>query len=165
MRSAFLQETTVKAIKSCLHWRDWLPYQVSIETGLRIGDVLALRWCNIEPSGRVLFMAKKTGKIGDTYIRPSTLTLIKSASFRSPWLFPGQKAGKHLTRQAAWYRVKKACKLAKIDAQGISPHSFRKIFAVEALRASGDLSAVQKKLQHDGLGDTALYAFSDKFSR
>lgn len=168
MQSRFLDISTVKAIKANMHWRDWLPFLVSNETGLRIGDVLALRWCNVEPDGHVKYMAKKTGKIGETIISPHTLMLIKNAYYfnKGQWLFPGRKEGKHLTRQTAWYRIKKACERAKIDASGISPHSFRKVFAVTQLHASGgDINSVKKALQHDGLGDTALYAFSDRFSR
>lgn len=168
MRSHFLNETTVKAIKENMHWRDWMPYQVAIETGLRIGDVLALRWCNIGEDGLILYQAKKTGKVGGTRVSEKTLKKLMYYAFPNcrGWLFPGKKPGRPLTRQTAWYRLKSACKRAGIDPDGISPHSFRKIFAVDAMQATkGNIEAVRKALQHDGLGDTALYAFSDKYSQ
>lgn len=56
--------------------------------------------------------------------------------------------------------MKRACKLAEVDPRGVSPHSFRKYFAVDLLSKS-DLHTVQEALQHSNIYVTEQYAFSD----
>ena len=65
----------------------------------------------------------------------------------------------HMTRQAVYQAVKRACAMLDIDGQ-ISPHSARKTFAVTERKAHG-LSAVKKALQHDSVETTKIYADSD----
>ena len=163
VRSGFLDETTVKALSDAVPFGAWLPFAVSLHTGLRIGDVLALRMVNVHPD-HIDFIAAKTGKIGKAPITPELYRRLQWSASGSKWAFPGRKAGKHLTRQAAWYRLKSAARRAGVRAAGISPHSCRKTFAVRVLRETGDIHAVQERLQHERLSDACLYAFSDRWS-
>lgn len=158
-----MDETTVKSLSGAVDGRAWLPFAVSLATGLRIGDVLALRRVNIHDT-YLDFYAKKTGKIGRAEIPKDLAAALLDNAAGGKWCFPGMKCGKHLTRQAAWYRLKKAASIAGIDAQGISPHSFRKTFASRVFESTGDIHEVQKRLQHEFISDTCLYAFSDRLS-
>ena len=137
----------------------WLPFAVALCTGLRIGDVLKIREEDLRAEG-VSFVAEKTGKSGFAALPvPILRALRKNAA--GGWCFPSPKAsGKHLTRQAAWARLKRAADRAGIPAAGVSPHALRKCFAVERMR-SGGLADVQTALQHTGVKVTELYAFSD----
>lgn len=166
MRSRFLDASTVKRLQARARSDTaWLPFAVALETGLRIGDVLALQRVNVRDD-RVDFIAAKTGKVGSAAISaPTAAALIESAG-SSRWCFPSpRKRGRHLTRQAAWYRVKAACRRAGIDPRGISPHSYRKTFAARALEQTRDIEVVRRLLQHDHLSDACLYAFSDRLSK
>ena len=133
--------------------------RVALATGLRIGDVLKLRFCDI--NGNLLtFNAEKTHKNGQIEIDERTRILLKKhGKAGNAYCFAGSKAGKHRTRQAVWADMKRACKLLNIPLQ-ISPHSCRKTYAVEVFHKEG-LEAVRDKLQHDNVSTTLLYAFSD----
>lgn len=165
MRSRFLDETTVKRLHARARSDDaWLPFAVALETGLRIGDVLALQRVNVRDD-RVDFIAAKTGKVGSAAISAATAAALRKSAAGGRWCFPSpRRRGKHLTRQAAWYRVKAACRRAGIDAKGVSPHSYRKTFAARVLEQTHDVEVVRRLLQHDKLSDTCLYAFSDRLS-
>ena len=136
----------------------WLPLWVSLETGLRIGDVVKLRKQNLQADG-LHYKAQKTGKNG---VAKVSAELRKELSRRrGKWLFPSPyKAGKHITRQCAWARIKAACKKAGLDPDGVSPHSLRKVFAVELYREKG-FRAVQEALQHRNAATTEIYSFAD----
>lgn len=162
MKSIYLDNEQLFALRQNLTDGEWLALWVASETGLRIGDVVSLPRCQIAHN-RILYRAKKTGKPGKAPIS-SELYEALTVHIRpavSPWLFPSPyKLGRHLTRQAVWARVKKACVRAGIDPAGISPHSFRKHFAVELFKRSG-LKATQAALQHDRAATTEIYALSD----
>lgn len=160
MRSKFIPDETVEALKKVLGSEAWLPFQVSLETGLRIGDVLRLRSSDLTESdgGYILrYTAQKTGKEGEAKLSRSTG---KKLCRRKGFLFPGRGHSGHLTRQAAWARIKRACDAAQIDPGGVSPHSLRKCFAVE-LRHEKGLEAVKEALQHSNDAVTRVYAYAD----
>lgn len=163
-RSGFLDETTVKSLDEASKPGAWLPFAVSLATGLRIGDVLALRRVNVHDD-YVDFLAAKTGKVGRASITPQLACELRRNAAGGKWCFPGRDPAKHLTRQAAWYRMKVAAKRCGRDGAGISPHACRKTFAVNTLRETGSIEAVQERLQHEYITDTCLYAFSDRLSK
>ena len=162
MKTIFLDEEQVETIAAHLPADAWLPLWIAAETGLRIGDVVSLKRssiCGLE----IHYTAQKTGKGGVAAISAELGAAIAhfAARSRRRWLFPSPKdPRKHLTRQACWYRVKRACENAGVDPEGIAPHSFRKHFAVKLYREKG-LKAVQNALQHDRATTTEIYALSD----
>lgn len=160
MRTIYVTTDQVEKIAAHLSAWEWLALWVSAETGLRVGDVVALKWRQIA-CDRIFYTAQKTGKWGYAPISEKLhreLILFRRASH---WVFPSPRdPSKHLTRQAVWYRVKRACKRAGIDPEGIAPHSFRKYFAVETFKREG-LKATQAALQHDRTITTEDYAMSD----
>lgn len=164
MKTSYIDPETVAAIHSHMGEERWLALWVASETGLRVGDVVAIRLEDVKRS-RLTYIAKKTGKQGSCSL-PSSLSRaieVKKSDLqgRSPWLFPSPRdPRKHITRQAVWHRVKRACQKAGIDPQGIAPHSFRKYFAVELFKREG-MAVTQKALQHDRASTTELYALSD----
>ena len=135
----------------------FLPLLLSLETGLRVGDVVALRVSAVKPDG-VHYTAQKTHKRG---VAPISAELRKRLNKKGKWLFPSPyKQGAHITRQAVWHRIKTAGKRAGIDLDGLSPHTMRKVFAVELYREKG-FKAVQEALQHNNSATTEIYSFAD----
>jgi integrase len=157
MKSAYLDTDTIKKLcKNCSR-EEWLPFWVSLETGLRIGDVLALKRSQVKPDG-LHFKAQKTGKRGVAKISAKLRAALPQ---KGKLLFPSpRKCDKPLTRQAAWARIKRAGKRAGIDLEGVSPHSLRKVFAVELYREKG-FNAVKDALQHNNAATTEIYSFAD----
>ena len=139
---------------------DWLPYQVSLETGLRIGDVAKLAWTDL--SGNVLsYIAQKTGKPGKASLKPSTAKALLVSRYAPKWIFPAPRnSGKHISRQLLWKRLKTACLAVGVPMDGASPHSFRKVFAVREYQEHG-IAAAKAALQHTDLATTELYTLSD----
>lgn len=135
--------------------------RVSLETGLRIDDVLSLTPDQVRGE-RLKYTAKKTGKTGVTRLSKQLRSeLLRQSNDR--WCFPGKGGEKHRTRQTVYKDLKKACKLLGVEGQ-ISPHSARKTFAVELRKRSG-VGAVQRALQHADVETTNLYAFADVAGR
>lgn len=160
MRSKFVDKDTLTKLRRVLGSEAWLPFQVALETGLRIGDVLRLRSSDLSLTGGryvLSYVAMKTGKEGSAFLSPSTGQRLAD---REGILFPGRGKTGHLTRQAAWARVKRACEAVGVDPDGISPHSLRKCFAV-ALRRKEGIAAVQEALQHSSDAVTRVYAYAD----
>lgn len=160
MRTIYVSTEQVEKIAAHLSPWEWLTLWVSCETGLRVGDVVALQWKQVSSRG-ILFRAKKTGKQGFAPISEKLARELQLSRRSSRWVFPSPRdPAKHLTRQAVWYRVKRACERSGIDPEGIAPHSFRKYFAVETFKREG-LKATQAALQHDRTITTEDYAMSD----
>lgn len=143
---------------------DQLVMQVILKTGLRISDVLTLRTDQIRP--RLTVKESKTGKTRRVTIgQPLADAILAQAG--EVWAFPGANRGQaeetHRSRQAVWrdlHRAAKACRLPQL-----SPHSGRKAYAVDLYQSTGDLATVQRRLQHDNLSTTLLYALADHLAQ
>lgn len=158
MKSRYLDNAEIRALREVLRPAEWLPLWVSLETGLRVGDVVSLKRSNVRADG-IHYRAQKTRKCG---VAPISDALRRELlARRGKWLFPSPKdASKHITRQAVWARVKRGAKVSGVDLDGASPHAMRKSFAVELYRDKG-FKAVQDALQHANGATTEIYSFAD----
>lgn len=162
MRAKYLDEKEIAALRGCFSAIDWLPFAIGIETGLRVGDIVQLQWHDLQGS-QISFVAQKTGKPGKAFVSEETARhlwrLRRSSSSR--WMFPAaSNSDKHVSRQVIWKRLKAACRACKLNPDGISPHSLRKVYGVREYHAHG-LSAAQAGLQHSDIGTTEIYALAD----
>lgn len=124
-----------------------LACQVAEHTGLRIGDVLALRTEQLRQGQRLTVREAKTGKTRRVYI-PQRLheQLLQQAG--DIWVFEGRYGPeRHRTRQAVWADIKRAARAFRLP-QNVAPHSLRKVYAVREWESSGDMAAVGKLLNH-----------------
>ena len=160
MKSDYLKPSTYAELYRVMQPDNVLAIRVSLETGLRIDDVLRLRWENFGKSTKFTYLAKKTGKKGVKKLSKVLKTELFSRNVGgSDYVFPGRKRGTHRTRQAVWKDIKKAADLMGVSLNA-SPHSARKTYAVE-LRKTEGLASVQRELQHSDMSTTMLYAFAD----
>lgn len=159
MLAKFIDENTLERLRAAMPPAYWLPLWVSLETGLRVGDVCALRRDQLDGC-RLSFLAAKTGKEGTAELSAELAAALRKNA-RGRYIFPSPlKPREHITRQAIWARVKRAAKKAGVPPEGVSPHSLRKVYAVRLYRQRG-LRAAQEALQHDRTETTELYALSD----
>lgn len=161
MRSKYIDKNTVDKLRRSMVNEEWLPLRISLETGLRIGDVVSLKRTALKRKDGSYFLrtaAQKTGKLGDFPISDALAEVLKVR--KGTFIFPSYGKTGHLTRQAAWSRMKTAAHRLGINADGISPHSLRKCFAV-ALRHQAGIEAVKKALQHSSSAVTRVYAYAD----
>ena len=135
-----------------------LILELALETGARVGDIVALPYSALHDRS-ITYTAQKTGK--ECTSKLSNKLYIKLACYSgSEWIFPSDKSKSgHITRQAVYNNLRKTAEMLGVKNH-VSPHSARKTFAVGLLHKKG-LNAVQKALQHESVGTTALYCFSD----
>lgn len=172
MRSKYIDKNTVARLRTCIGSEEWLPLRISLETGLRIGDCVDLLYGQIhlkKDAPVITTTAQKTKKTGDFPISESLYKILRKRGKRlqmktTSFLFPSYGESGHLTRQAAWSRMKRAAAALGIDPEGISPHSLRKCFAVGLMREHG-LAAVKNALQHSNDSVTRIYAYADTILR
>ena len=162
MKARFLTVDELDRLEKAMSPEDWLPFEVALRTGLRIGDVLQLRAHNIG-CGVITYTAQKTGKSGGAECPRELCDRLRGSRRLGQYVFPGKSPREHLTRQRAWQRLKEAAQRAGIDPEGVSPHSLRKSFAVRLYQREG-LEAVQKALQHSRVSTTEIYTLSDWIS-
>lgn len=161
MKTDYLPAAEYEKLFELMQPENVLPLRCSLETGLRIGDVLALKRSNLtQKSRKITYKAQKTGKKGTCYITDELMKKILLHSGQE-YLFEGRSPGKPRTRQAVYTDLKKAAEKLHIDLN-VAPHSCRKTFAVEDLKKKGSLAAVQEDLQHTNKVVTMLYAYADK---
>lgn len=135
-----------------------LACRVAVHTGLRIGDVLALRSDKLRQ--QMWVTEAKTGKRKRVNL-PGLLYGELMAQAGRVWVFESPKDWrKHRTRQAVWADVKRAAKAFRLP-QNVAVHSLRKRYAVDQLaRAGGNFERVRKLLNHADMATTMIYAMS-----
>lgn len=158
MRTDYLLQQEVENVLGLLTYENRLVMRTLLHTGLRIGDVLALRPDHLRPNFWVT--EEKTGKRKQVGL-PQPLLADLQASKGEFWVFPGADPRKHRTRQAVWKDVKRAAAALRLTANA-APHSARKVYAVELLQKYGDIDRVRRALNHGGIEVTLIYAMADK---
>lgn len=157
MKSDFIEKDVFELILELVPYDVAIALRVSLETGLRIGDVLTLKPENITDN-KISVIAQKTRKPMCAEIPKEYARYLER---HAVWCFPSPRdATKHRTRQSVWACVKRAVARLSI-AENVTPHTARKIFAVERFKRKG-LRETQDALQHDSVSTTLLYAFADK---
>lgn len=164
MRSQWVAQEDVAYILRAMHPKNALACEVSLLTGLRINDVLALKSDALK-SNRFTIREEKTGKTRKIYL-PQDLHKRLLACAGQHFVFEGRVNGKtHRTRQAVFKDLKRVIKAFGLKKQ-ISPHTMRKIFAVNEFNKSGhNLKKVQKLLNHSSEAVTYIYALADQIEK
>ncbi len=162
MKSMYINPKLYNKVYCYMTFENVIALRVSLETGMRIDDVLRLRASNLN-GRKITFIAQKTGKQGKKVISQNLCSMLKTllrTDKDNEYFFKHRiDKGKHRTRQAVWKNLKSACKAVGIDCN-FTPHSARKTYSVEYFRDNG-LPATQEALQHDNANTTMIYAFSD----
>lgn len=161
MTTTYIDGDQLELVLALLTPPNRLACQLAIHTGLRIGDILAIKTEQLKP--RMTIREAKTGKSRRITIPAKLLREIQSQAGEI-WAWPGRDPAKHRTRQAVWHDVKRAAKAIRLTAN-IGPHSLRKTYAVRQFRRTGDLSKVQGLLNHGDLATTMLYAMADQLTQ
>ena len=166
VKSEYINPEQFKLILDLMQPENAAAVRVCLITGLRIGDVLALKRENVGADGTIHTICKKTGKpfVGEIPVKLARALLL-NAGGEAGWLFPSpspRRWNEPRTRQAVWSDIKRAAKICAVP-RNVTPHSARKIYAVGKFHKDG-LEAAQISLQHDRLATTLIYAFSDQLA-
>ena len=128
--------------------------------GLRISESIRLKSPAIDSRRMVIRVEQGKGQ-KDRYVMLSAklLEILRSywkATRPKEWLFPGDKPGRPISRDAVELACAKAHKLSGL-AKPVTPHSLRHAFAVHLLESGTDIRTIQLLLGHRSLATTARY--------
>ncbi len=137
--------------------------------GLRVSELVSLRFCDVFADERYLRIVGKGGKERLVPISQQALHEIKL------WLYdrnlmrikPGEeeyvflnRRGAHLTRTMILIMIKRTAAAAGIQ-KTVSPHTLRHSFATALLKGGADLRAIQEMLGHEDISTTQIYTHID----
>lgn len=158
MKTEYLLQEQIDLVLAALTPVNRLVLRVMLHTGLRVGDVLALRTEQIKP--RFWITEQKTKKrrfVGLTEDLRSEMLAQAGKKF----VFPHRTdPNKHRCRQAVWKDIKRAARAFRLP-QNVGSHSARKVYAVELMQRYGDLERVRRALNHSRAEVTLIYAMAD----
>src|SRR6266511_2222390 len=128
--------------------------------GLRISEVLHLRPNDIDSHRMVIRVEQGKGQ-KDRYVMlsPKLLDLLRTwwrMERPTAWLFPGDRPGQSISKDAVEQACQKARRRCGIP-KPITPHLLRHAFAVHLLEAGTDVRTIQLLLGHRSLATTARY--------
>ena len=146
--------------------RDYCLFTLGINSGLRVGDLLALRVSDVldergKLAERISVREQKTGKRKDFPLGPSAQKALREyldahALRPDAPLFPSRKGGTPLDRRTAWRIMSDAAKAVGIT-ESIGTHTLRKTFGYHAYQMGMDITRIQKLLNHSSPGVTLAY--------
>ena len=130
-------------------------------SGLRVGEVVRLRWEDIDEERRMIHIRGGKGK-KDRYTILSEVVAEVLNRYRAiyqpkQWLFEGQPSEKYLSIRSAEYTFEQAAERAGIK-KDVSIHSLRHAFATHMLEQGTDLRYIQHLLGHESIKTTEVYS-------
>ncbi len=146
--------------------RHRLMFQVVVATGLRVGELVALRVADIDPDRPLLRVRCGKGGDGRLALLPTTLR-DRLRRYWKTWrprdlLFerkPGHDARPMLNRTLN-ESLERARLLSGL-AEKVTIHQLRHSFAVHSLRAGVDIATLQQLLGHRSIQSTVRYLTPD----
>ena len=139
--------------------------EVLFSCGLRVSELVSLRWSQLFREERFLRIMGKGAK--ERLVPISDLALREIDNYL-PWrneldVKPGEedyvflnRRGSHLTRTMVLIMLKRQAEAAGIE-KTISPHTLRHSFATALLEGGADLRVIQALLGHESIGTTEIY--------
>lgn len=164
MRTEYIQAEELRHLLAALTPPNRLALEISLATGLRIGDVLNLRTEQLREAKqrRVSVKELKTGKTRRVQL-PAELYERALWMGGKLYVFPHRNDWRrHRTRQAVFKDLKRIARMFRVKAN-VAPHSARKVWAVDKCRQTG-LKRVQALLNHADEAVTMIYAYADEMT-
>ena len=163
MRGEWVPHETINHVLVALMPPNRLAIEVSMRYGMRIGDVLSMRREDVV-RGSWTYKEEKTGKSRRIRLSELLQQRLLAQSGRI-FIFEHRTDWKrHRTRQAIYKDIRRAAKAFRLE-EHVSPHSARKIYAVDAYKRYGDIKRVQKLLNHSSEAVTMIYALADALDK
>lgn len=155
------REEVMRVIDATARVSDRVLLTTTYAAGLRLSEVIALRWSDIDSERMSLRVVQGKGaKDRYTVLSSSLLPVLrdywKHSRPRGPWLFPSRDRESCIsdhTAQRAYTRAKQKAGIAKRG--GI--HALRHAFATHLLEAGVDLNTIKQFMGHGSLSTTQRY--------
>ncbi len=167
----FSPEEVMALVRAAASEQDAAIYLTAAFTGLRRGELLALRWRDVDFSGQVIrvrasyaegaLTTPKSGKVRSVPMAPDVATALAKLGQRERWtgdddlVFVGQ-AGSYLDGRALRRRYDSA--LARADLRKLRFHDLRHTFGTRMI-AKADIRRVQEWMGHADIQTTMKYLY------
>ena len=160
------KEEVARLIAAVGHIKHQTALSLAYGTGLRVGEVVALKVSDIDSQRMTLRVQQGKGR-KDRYAMLSPILLerlrvwwrvarAQGKILDGGWLFPGLDPLQALSTRQLNRAVHDAAAVARIDKR-VSMHSLRHAFATHLLEQKEDIRVIQVLLGHKRLDTTALY--------
>jgi integrase len=133
---------------------------VSINTGMRRGEILSLTWGDIDFTNAIITITGNVAKSGKTRHIPINTEAFdilkqwrKKKEFSQGLVFAGKNGKKQKSVKRAWAGILKLAKITKFRW-----HDLRHHFASKLVMASVDMNTVRELLGHSDMTMTLRYA-------
>lgn len=140
----------------------WLFVTIAMGTGMRHSEILRIRWEDIDPDSRRIYIGKaKAGQREQPISQTLATKLMQEREQRGDkvgWLFPTKTANaKHPHRQSMAEQFARAVTRAKLDPAKVTPHVLRHTAITGLVHAGVDLPTIQKISGHKTLAMVLRY--------
>lgn len=160
----------IEKIKNFLkknNFRDYLLFVLGINTGLRISDLLTLKYQDVAEgpnklSDIIQIKEKKTGKTKLFYINDAAKKALhdymrKTGYDPDRYLFASRKGNNQpISRVQAYRIINDACAVARVDG-AVGMHTLRKTFGYWAYQQGIDITLLMKIFNHSTPSITLRY--------
>ncbi len=145
--------------------RDRAILELFYSSGLRLSELCALRWHDLDLADGLVQVLGKGGKqrivpVGSHACGALAAWRKESNGKNDTHVFPGRGAGKPISPRAVQLRLRQLAQRQGIFKR-VHPHLLRHSFATHVLESSGDLRGVQELLGHADIGTTQIYTHLD----
>ncbi len=156
----------IQVAKSTHHpKRDELIIRFLFDTGVRASELIAIKMSHLDISARRCVVNGKGNKHRSVYFGRNTAKALwqylreTARESDEPLVASdrGTLAGEALTRSGLLQLIKRIGKRAQIEAARVSPHTFRHTFAIQFLRAGGNVFTLKEILGHTTLAMVNKY--------
>lgn len=174
IRSKKKIETMKKLMRGANDLRALSLFTLGINSGLRIGDMLDLKWCDVmagdkvvSSKDRIIVKEKKTKRNRSLILNNAVVSVLRKyhgdlEPSRDDYIFKSRKGGnKPITRHHAWHILKTYAEEAGITCN-VGTHTLRKTFGYQARLAGYPVEFIQKVFGHRNTKDTLVYIGIDQ---
>lgn len=171
-RADWINREAMSHVLAALMPENRLAIEVAMATGLRISDVLGIKTDQLKDKkgelgnkNKITVRELKTGKNRRVYLSNELLDRMIRMAGRY-YVFEGRLSPKkHRTRQAVAKDMLRARQILRTKKLIVSPHTARKIWAVEQTKTGKDILKLQKMMNHSDPAITIIYAMADEITK
>jgi integrase/recombinase XerC len=149
-----------RAWKAWQSWRDAAMLEVFYGSGMRISEMLSMKWKFVDFDNGIIHVIGKGDKERVCILTIPAMEALKQYRELSPyaeleavWI---SDRGTIITARAVQITLKRYLSMAGLDTR-LSPHKLRHSFATHLLERGADLRSVQELLGHAQLSTTQIY--------
>lgn len=155
------ENEVLRILEAAPSLRDKLLLGLIYATGVRVSEVVRLRWRDVDFDRRRVSIWQGKGSSDRQVMLPVSFEpLLRELSRQfnpEDFIFPSQNPGRYLSPRSAQRAMERAVSIARIGKRA-TPHSLRHAFATHLLENGTDIRFIQKLLGHRRLETTTIYA-------